>query len=382
MSFSFATAAEIHFGRGTARIVPEAASRFSDRAMLVHGRDGARSAWLAEDLKNSGVGIVPIACPGEPDLKLVEAAVDVAREARPGVVIAVGGGSVIDLGKAVAALAPARDRALAYLEVVGEGRALTADPLPFIAIPTTAGTGAEVTKNAVIGVPDHRRKVSLRDARMIPDIAIVDPALTDGAPRSVTFSSGLDAVTQVIEPFLSTRACPLTDALCADAIPRGLRALLRLHQTEDPAARDDMALTSLFGGIALANAGLGAVHGLAGVIGGRTGAPHGAICAALLPRVLEVNAEALPVEDKLRRKLDRVFAWIADALEVRDEDATQALAMKIAEVGIPDLAKLGVTEGDMGDIALAARAASSSKSNPVPPDRLDFEEILRRSLKS
>jgi alcohol dehydrogenase class IV len=196
----------------------------------------------------------------------------VVKGFRPDWVAALGGGAAIDLGKALAALIPAPDGPMEHLEVVGKGLPLKVPPLPFIAIPTTAGTGAEVTRNAVIGLPDHGRKVSLRDERMVARVAIVDPALTDGCPRGVTLASGLDAVTQVIEPFVSVKATPYTDALARPAIATGMAALMRLMQGEDPEARDRLAWVSLCGGLALSNGGLGAVHGFAGVIGGMTGA--------------------------------------------------------------------------------------------------------------
>lgn len=205
MRFTFATSPDIRFGRGMASTAAATLDAISRRIVLVHGRSSDRAAWLREDLAARGSTVVTLSCPGEPDVEAVDSAVAMARDVQPGVIVAVGGGAVIDLGKAVAALTPSRGPTLSYLEVVGAGRPLEAAPLPCLAMPTTAGTGAEVTKNAVIGVPAAGRKVSLRDPRMIPTVAIVDPALTDHAPPSVTFSSGLDAVTQVIEPYLSTK---------------------------------------------------------------------------------------------------------------------------------------------------------------------------------
>ncbi|SHG95179.1 iron-containing alcohol dehydrogenase [Marivita hallyeonensis] len=380
MNFVFATAADIRFGRGSAKDTAEAAARISGRALVVHGRNPLRANWLLEDLHQLNVTATGFPCAGEPDLETVEKAVTFARDLQPGVVIGLGGGSVIDLAKAVAALTPARRATTAFLEVVGEALPLDAEPLPLIALPTTAGTGAEVTKNAVIGVPSHRRKVSLRDIRMIPNIAIVDPALTDGAPASVTFASGFDAITQVIESYVSVNASPLTDALCRDAIPRGLRALMRLSLGEDAAARDDMAFTSLVSGIALANAGLGAVHGLAGVIGGQTGAAHGEICATLLPHVLAYNASNAPTGSVSAGKHEMIFRHISEVLKVAPEEAPHALNAQIAALGIRNLAKMGVTPSNVSDIAAAAKTTSSSKNNPVPPDMVDFEAILRAAL--
>lgn len=379
MQFNFATSPDIRFGRGTAKGTAEAAAAISDRALVVHGRSASRAAWLLDDLVSRGVTVEAVACHGEPDLDTVDHAIALARKIRPGVVLALGGGSCIDLGKAVAALVPAIGPTLAYLEGVGEGQNLDARPLPFIAIPTTAGTGAEVTKNAVIQVPEAQKKVSLRDPRMIPDIAIVDPALTDNAPAKVTFCSGFDAITQVIEPYLSVNASAVTDALCADAIPRGLNAIVRLAEGEDAKARDDMALTSLFGGMALANAGLGAVHGLAGVIGGKIGAPHGEVCATLLAPVLTYNAEAVAQESSAAVKSEKVLRWIADAFGVSPVDAISALRDTVTSLGIRGLKEMGVSPEDVHSIATAARSASSSKTNPVPPQDVDFGAILERA---
>ncbi|TGN43847.1 iron-containing alcohol dehydrogenase, partial [Paracoccus liaowanqingii] len=269
-AFAFATATEILFGRGQADLAPARVAALGRRVLLVHGRNPSRSAPLAGALRALGCEVTAFAVPSEPDMARVASGLTMAAGSQ--VVVAMGGGAVIDAGKAIAALVPATRPMLDHLEVVGQGLPLDHPPLPFVAIPTTAGTGAEVTRNAVIGVPDHARKVSLRDARMLPRLAIVDPGLTDGCPRAVTLASGLDALTQVIEPFVCTRANPLTDALCRDAIPRGLAAIARLMQAEDAGARDEMAWVSLCGGLALANAGLGAVHGLAGPLGGLTGA--------------------------------------------------------------------------------------------------------------
>ncbi len=253
-------------------------------------------------------------------MALIEAGVAAARAAGADVVVSLGGGAVIDAGKAIAALIPATRPMLDHLEVVGAGLPLDHAPLPFVAIPTTAGTGAEVTRNAVISVPEHRRKVSLRDPNMLPTLAIIDPALTDHTPRGITLASGLDAVTQVIEPYVCTRANPLTDALCRDAIPKGLAALIRLMQAEDANARDDLAWVSLCGGLALANAGLGVVHGLAGPLGGLSDAPHGAICGALLPHALSANRRAV-TDASYAARLDQVLQWIADAFDATPDTA-------------------------------------------------------------
>ena len=237
---------------------------------------------------------------------MVNRAAETALSAGCDLVISIGGGSVIDCGKATAALIPNEGDALDYLEVIGKGQKLQVAPLPFIALPTTAGTGAEVTKNAVLASYEHRVKVSLRDNRMLADIALVDPLLTHSMPPSVTASTGMDALAQVLEPYVSCQANPLTDALCVEGLRRAGRSLRRVYaEPDNAAARTDMALTSLLGGLALANAKLGAVHGFAGVLGGMYNAPHGAICATLLPPVIRANIKALaerqPDNPTLRR---------------------------------------------------------------------------------
>ena len=264
-----------------------------------------------------------------------------------------------------------------HLEGVGKGLPLKAAPLPFVAIPTTAGTGAEVTKNAVIGLPELSRKVSLRDDRMVARLAIVDPALTDGCPKAVTLASGLDAVTQVIEPFVSGKATPYTDSLTRPVIGVGIAALMRLMRAEEEAARDQMAWVSLCGGLALANAGLGAVHGLAGVIGGLTGAAHGAICGALLGPVLQANRAA--AAGAAQGRLEEVCEILADVMGATAAEAAVALQAWAWAEGLPGLAALGVTEDQHAAIAKAALSASSMKGNPVELSELHLREILERA---
>ncbi|MFC3168580.1 MULTISPECIES: iron-containing alcohol dehydrogenase [Paracoccus] len=377
--FAFATATEILFGRGQAAQAAARVAGLGKRVLLVYGRDAGRAHWLTDALAGQGCAVTGFSVPREPDVALIKEGIDAADDAQ--VVAAVGGGAVIDAGKAIAALVPATRPLLDHLEVVGQGLPLDNPPLPFVALPTTAGTGAEVTRNAVIGVPEHRRKVSLRDARMLPRLAIVDPALTDGCPRAVTLASGLDAVTQVIEPYVCTRANPMTDALCRDAIPRGLAALRRLMEDEDAEARDDMAWVSLCGGLALANAGLGAVHGLAGPLGGLTGAPHGAICGALLPHVLETNRRAATDPAAVER-LDQVARWIGAAFDTpfaSMPEATRALADWSHRAGLPALSALGVGPEAQAAAADAAATSSSMKANPAALTPNDLRRIMEEA---
>jgi len=373
--FTFATADQIVFGRGTATRAAQVAAGYGRRVFLVHGAAGRGAAGLAGDLAALGVTTCTFSCGREPDLDMVEAALALARGEQADCVVSLGGGSVIDLGKAVAALLFNPGPALDYLEIVGKGLPLQADPAPFVALPTTAGTGAEATRNAVINIPAHRRKVSLRDIRMLPDVAIIDPALTDNTPRAVTLASGLDAVTQVIEPYVCARANPLTDALCRDAIPRGLKALARLATGECKEARDNLSAVSLAGGMALANAGLGAVHGLAGVIGGfAPDAPHGAICGTLLPHVLAANAAVAPAGSITAQRLDEVQAQIVACLGLESADG---FAAWIRDQGLPTLAALGLRAEDHDAVAAAAQKSSSMAANPVDLSVETLKAILK-----
>lgn len=371
--FAIAAPARILFGRGEAAKAPALIAALGPRGIVVHGANVGRAASMLGGLSDLGCDVSAIACPSEPTLFLLEQATALGRAHRPDWVAAIGGGAALDLGKALAALIPAPGGAMDHLEVVGLGLPLTAAPLPFVALPTTAGTGAEATKNAVIGLPDHGRKVSLRDDRMLARLAIVDPALTDHCPPDVTLASGLDAITQVIEPFVSCKATPFTDALTLPAIPMGLAALIRLMKADDAAARDDLAWVSLCGGLALANAGLGAVHGLAGVIGGMTPAAHGAVCGALLGPVLAMNAR------RGAARLDRVCAMIGDALGTPPDAAPQALARWAAAQGLPGLTAQGLHPRDHAAVAQAALASSSMKGNPVTPGLADLMQVLAQA---
>ncbi|WP_112309525.1 iron-containing alcohol dehydrogenase [Pseudogemmobacter bohemicus] len=377
MQYRIEAPARILFGRGEAKAAPELMRGFGRRGLIIHGASPARAAWALDALADCALLALPIAT--EPLLSDLTAALPEARAHRPDWVAAIGGGAALDFGKALAALIPAPGEPMDHLEVVGRGLPLRAAPLPFIAIPTTAGTGAEVTKNAVIGIPDHGRKVSLRDPLMLARLVIIDPALTDHCPQRVTLASGLDAITQVIEPFLSSKATPYTDAITRPALVPGLPALMRLMQEEDPQARDIMAHISLTGGLALANGGLGAVHGLAGVIGGRFNAPHGAICGALLGPTLRANTEAC-ADTKYAPRLTEVFKALAPALGCPPEDTPEALGSWAHQTGLPRLSTFGLTQSQIPDIAAASAASSSMKGNPVALAAETLESILHAAL--
>ena len=284
MNFEFATAGRILFGRGTSRQIPALARSLGRRALVVLGGSGRGREALTRGLGEAGVRSVVFHVSGEPTVHLVDLATGLARGEGCDLVIAQGGGSVIDAGKAVAGLLTNPGDVLDYLEVVGGGKPLLEPGVPFLAVPTTAGTGTEVTRNAVLDVPEHQVKASLRSPHLLARLAVVDPELTLSLPPAVTAYTGMDALTQLIEPFVSNAANPLTDGVCREGLARAARSLAAAYRDgSDLAAREDMALAALCGGIALANARLGAVHGFAGVLGGATGQAHGALCAGCSP---------------------------------------------------------------------------------------------------
>jgi len=315
---------------------------------------------------------------GEPSVQDVLGLIDVARTAGVEFVIGVGGGSVIDAAKAAAALLANPGDPLDFLEVIGRGKPLGRPPLPFVAVPTTSGTGAEVTKNAVLASTEHGVKVSLRSDSMLPRVALVDPELTLSAPPALTAATGLDALTQVLEPFVSRSANPITDALSREGLWRAARALRRaFHHGGDLEARTDMALVSLLGGITLANAKLGAVHGFAGPIGGMFPAPHGAVCARLLPLVVEQNIQALRARAADSPVLQR-YAEVARILTGRGsaeaDDAAVWLRELVVELGVPPLGSYGLTASHISDVVAKAKRASSMQGNPIA---LSDEELAR-----
>lgn len=365
-SFDVAAAGRLVFGAGRSTELPGLVRAWGRSAFVVTGSrpDEHRDLIAALPMASQ---VWPVR--GEPTVQTARDALTAARSAAADLVIAIGGGSVLDLGKAVAVLLGNGGDPLDYLEVIGRGQALTAPSVPFAALPTTAGTGAEVTANAVLASPEHGRKVSLRSAFMVPRLAIVDPCLTLGCPPSVTASSGLDALTQCLEPFVSPQATPLTDGYAREGLRRaaaGLRA--GYADGSDLAARTDMALCSVLGGMALTGAKLGAVHGFAGVIGGVVTAPHGAVCAALLAPVSRANVEALRGRDPQNPALDRyreAAALLTASPDATVEDGLGWIQDTVTTLGVGGLSAFGVTPDMAGDIVDKTRTASSTKGNPV-----------------
>jgi alcohol dehydrogenase class IV len=384
VNFEFATATRIVFGPGRINDAGAIAREFGVRALVVTGRDPKRADRLLANLLSAGVSAVTFSVPGEPELATVEQGVALARAERCELVIGFGGGSAIDAAKAIAAMLANDGGLLDYVEIIGRGRPLLKSSAPFIAIPTTAGTGAEVTRNAVLASPEHQVKVSLRSPLMLAKVAIVDPELTYDLPPALTASTGMDALTQLIEPFVCNRANPMTDGLCVEGLRRAARSMrIVFSNGKDKDAREDMAVASLFGGLALSNAGLGAVHGFAGPIGGSFPAPHGAICAALLPHVMAMNLRALRQRDPRGSALYRyeeAARWLAGDMKAKADDGLKWVRALVLDLKVPRLASFGLQREHFPDLVAKAAKSSSMKANPIVLSPEELTEILELAL--
>jgi len=376
VTFEFASAGRIVFGPGCLRAALGDVPRYGTRALVVTGSRPERAAPLLARLGELGIPCQVQCVAGEPSVETALELVAQGREFGADLMLGFGGGSALDAAKAVALLLPNPGDPIDYLEVVGRGLPVPKPALPTIAIPTTSGTGSEVTRNAVLASTEHRVKVSLRDTSMLPRLAIVDSELTVSVPPATTAATGLDALTQCIEPYLSCMANPLTDGIALEGIGHAARSLRRAYADgSDLDARTGMSLTSLFGGLALANAKLGAVHGFAGPIGGMCDAPHGAVCARLLPLVYAANLTALrqrQANSPALARMTRVAQILLDDPNAQADAAIGWLESLVADLAIPGLAHFGLTESQLPDLVAKAQRSSSMKGNPLvlTPDEL------------
>jgi alcohol dehydrogenase class IV len=386
LQFQLTVPTDIRFGAGRVSEVPEAlAGLGASRVLVVTGRTTSRADAIRSALTEADISSVVFAVAAEPSIGRVRAAVALLTEAGCDAVLGFGGGSALDVAKAAAVLGISGNDPLDHLEVIGSGRPIAAPGLPCVAVPTTAGTGSEVTRNSVLsggGV-----KASLRSPLLLPKVAVVDPDLLVGVPSPTIATSGMDALSQLIEPLLSQRANPFTDALARDGIRRSARSLRRAYEEgmEDADVREDLALASLFSGMCLANAGLGAVHGLAAAAGARLSAPHGAVCAAVLAAAVEVNLRALreraPEHPALPR-LTEMATLLTGRPDATPEDAIAWLDQLTAALSIPGLASYGFDQAEIDEIdavVAAAQRASSMRGNPIELSDEEVREIVTRS---
>ena len=383
MTFEFSTAGRILFGEGILDQVGTYAAKLGSRILVIGGGTPARSEPLLTRLEDKQLSISTFSVVSEPTVALVLEGAAQASSFGADLVIGMGGGSAIDAAKAISALLTNPGDPFDYLEVIGRGRPLAHPAAPFIAIPTTAGTGAEVTRNAVLAVTEQGIKVSLRHRSMLPKIALVDPVLTYGMPPAVTASTGLDALTQCLESFVSHLATPLTDGFCREGMRRAARSLRCAFHVGHVSARRDMALASLCGGLALNNAKLGAVHGFAAPIGGMFNAPHGAVCARLLPYVMETNVRTLQerAPDSLAlARYREVAAILTGDAAAKVIDGVAWIRALSDELAIPGLSDYGLTPSCIAPVVDKAILSRSMQGNPITLTETELTALLSHAL--
>lgn len=384
MNLDFTIPARIVFGPGRLAEAGALAEPLGRRAFVVTGHTGHGAAPLVDSLNAHELECTTFAAIGEPELHTVREAVAALKRAECDLVVAIGGGAALDTAKAAAVLATNSGDVLDYLEIIGAGRPLVRPSLPFIAIPTTAGSGAEATWNSVIVSREHRAKVSLRHRMMAARVALVDPELTYSLTPTLTASTGMDALAQSIEAFVSAKASPFTDGMCLEGVRRATRSLRRAATgPHDPQAREDMAMASLLGGVVLANAGLGAAHGIAGPLGGMLGAPHGALCAALLPAVVTQNVRSLRArrpESEALSRYETLAAILTGGERPPAEEGAAWLRSLVSDLSIPTLGELGLRQEDVSELVDKAMRASSMRGNPILLDNEEVTHIIESSL--
>ena len=383
LNFEFATSTRIIFENNSFEKVPGFISEPGSKILIVTGKNTSLGNRLSDFLKEKNLKIEIFSIDSEPTTSDIETGTELAKKAGSNLVVGIGGGSAIDSAKAIAALASNKGELTDYLEVIGKGRKLEELPLPCIAIPTTSGTGAEVTKNSVIKSVEHKVKVSLRSDLMFPKLAVIDPVLTLSMPPELTATTGVDALTHLLETFVSKNANPFIDALCREGMKRISDSLIQAYNDgKNMEARENMAMASMLGGMALANVKLGAVHGFAGPLGGMFLIPHGAVCACLLPAVMEVNIEALK-NTGAQKELSK-FDEVARILTRNDlafaADGVAWVKGLVKKLRIPSLSEYKISPEVFPGLVEMAKNSSSMKGNPVELNNRQLFEILVQSF--
>lgn len=392
-AFSIARLPRIEFGEGKLASLPGLIRTYGCRCVLVLGarsfRESAHWKALKSALDEHEVVREIVIIDNEPSPQLIDEAVNDCRAFQANVVVGIGGGSVLDAAKAIAGLLRDQHSVMDYLEGVGPERPYTGPAVPFIAVPTTAGTGSEATKNAVLSVQGEQGfKKSFRDEQLVPEYALIDPALLDTCPSDLIAANGMDALTQLMESYVSLRANPITDALAISGLRATRDSLLTWYQAPDDSreARAGMAYAALLSGINLAQTGLGSVHGLASPLGAFFPIPHGVVCGTLVATATRVNIEAMQSREPDNAALHK-YARLAEILcerRIREPEAAyQALVDKLEEwtqaMQLPALGQYGVTREDFPRIVEHSRG-SSMKTNPIVLTDGEVTHILEQRL--
>ncbi|CAM2866639.1 iron-containing alcohol dehydrogenase [Vibrio rarus] len=376
--FHFMTTSKIVFGEGALQSSLSILNQFGYSVLLVTGKDRSRAHTIIEYLKSQSIRYQHISVTSEPTIAMVEESAIVARRFKPDVVVAMGGGSVIDMGKALAAMTTNFGDLYDYVEVVGRNVPIKSPPLPMIAIPTTASTGAEATKNAVIKSGQDRVKVSLRHPQMLPDVAIVDPTLTYGTDVQTSGRGAMDAFTHLMEAYVCGEPNPLTDMICEEGLRRIARSVVPACVYDNPRARSDLSFAALLGGMAISNAKLGAAHGLASALGGKIPAPHGVITARLAPFVMAANSKmALHCgRTDLLTRYKKVSELITGDPSAQIEEGIAWVSHTIEQLHIPSLSRYGLSHLSFAEIAQDALQSVAMKGNSLPLSQDVLMEIL------
>lgn len=391
-TFEFCTVGRIIFGRGSSARLGELTAEFGRSVLVITNAGDLGSGGPADDLAGllaaADMQHVFLRQRGEPQIADVDRALEQARQAECDVVIGLGGGSAMDTAKAVAGLLTNGGSPIDYMEVIGQGRKITKPAAPWIAVPTTAGTGAEVTRNAVLACREKHFKASIRSPHLLARLVVVDPQLGVGVRPEITARAGMDALCQLIESYTSNGARPVTDALAMDGISRAAAALPGVFADgADLDAREEMATAALLSGITLTNAGLGAVHGFAAPLGANFAVPHGTVCAALLPHVMEANVRALrdlSADHPVLSRYAAIGRVLTGGTDLAAPEAVEAgirhVVDLVRDLGIGPLGQFGVTQDRIGEMVALAAKSSSMRYNPVELSREVLAEVLQKAL--
>lgn len=378
--FQFMTATRIIFGEGALQSSLSVINQFGYSVLLVTGRDTQRATPIINYLKAQNMRYQHVAINGEPNITMVEETAVLGRKFQPDMVIAIGGGSVIDMGKALAAIIPNQGDVYDYVEVVGRNVPLKTRPIHFIAIPTTASTGSEVTRNAVLKSGQDQVKVSLRSPEMLADVAIVDPTLTYGTDQYTSGRGAMDAFTHLMEAYVCGDPNPLTDMVCEEGLRRLSRSVIAGCKQDNHKARADLSFAALLGGMAITNAKLGAAHGLASALGGKLDAPHSVITARLAPHVMQenINAAKRAGRSDVISRYKRLAQLVTERTNANEHDGVLWVRMVLDKLELPQLGKFGVCQTSFEQVADDALKSVAIKGNPLPltQDRLVY--ILRQ----
>ncbi|MDC5821406.1 iron-containing alcohol dehydrogenase [Vibrio europaeus] len=378
--FQFMTSTRIIFGEGALQSSLSVINQYGYSVLLVTGKNTDRASAILHYIKQQNMRYQHVAISGEPNITMIEETALVGRKFKPDMVIAIGGGSVLDMGKALAAVIPNQGDVYDYVEVVGRNVPLKSTPIPFIAIPTTASTGSEVTRNAVLRSGQDQVKVSLRSPDMLADVAIIDPTLTYGTDKLTSGRGAMDAFTHLMEAYVCGDPNPLTDMICEEGLRRLSQSILPACLQDDYKARANLSFAAMLGGMAITNAKLGAAHGLASALGGKLDAPHSVITGRLAPFVMTENIKAAKQAGRgdVLYRYSKVAQILTGRVNACRDDAILWVNMMLEKLALPKLDSFGICTTSFEEVADDALKSVAIKGNPLPLTKERLTYILRQ----